>query len=83
MKPDKEVTKKINPISIEIIILSSVIGALLLHLNTAHWTVIALGVIISLIVASSIRIADQWEKAVVLRMGKFLGLRREPNPTFH
>lgn len=29
----------------------------------------------TLIIAASIRIADQWEKAVVLRMGKFRGLK--------
>jgi len=28
-----------------------------------------------LIFAASIRVADQWEKAIVLRMGKFVGLR--------
>jgi regulator of protease activity HflC (stomatin/prohibitin superfamily) len=31
--------------------------------------------IVSVIVGSSIHIADQWEKAIVLRMGKYLGLR--------
>ncbi len=30
---------------------------------------------VSLIAASSIQIADQWEKAVVLRLGKFIGLK--------
>ena len=32
------------------------------------------GVIIAFLAASAIRIADQWEKAVVLRMGKYKGL---------
>lgn len=31
--------------------------------------------IISLLLASSVHIADQWEKAIVLRMGKYTGLR--------
>jgi regulator of protease activity HflC (stomatin/prohibitin superfamily) len=31
--------------------------------------------ILSALIANSIHIADQWEKAVVLRMGKFIGLR--------
>lgn len=32
-------------------------------------------IIVSLLIGSSIRIADQWEKAVVLRMGKYSGLK--------
>jgi regulator of protease activity HflC (stomatin/prohibitin superfamily) len=36
---------------------------------------LALLLIISLLLASSIHIADQWEKAIVLRMGKYTGLR--------
>ncbi|WP_320110245.1 SPFH domain-containing protein [Draconibacterium orientale] len=32
-------------------------------------------VVVSVLIASSIHIADQWEKAVVLRMGKYTGLR--------
>ena len=31
--------------------------------------------IASALIAASIRIADQWEKAIVLRMGRFIGLR--------
>jgi len=31
--------------------------------------------IISLVIANSIHVADQWEKAIVLRMGKYIGLR--------
>jgi regulator of protease activity HflC (stomatin/prohibitin superfamily) len=34
-----------------------------------------LGIIAAILIASSIRIADQWEKAVVLRLGKFIGLK--------
>jgi regulator of protease activity HflC (stomatin/prohibitin superfamily) len=32
-------------------------------------------IIIAILVASSIKIADQWEKAVVLRLGKFLNIK--------
>jgi regulator of protease activity HflC (stomatin/prohibitin superfamily) len=34
-----------------------------------------LGIVLALFVSASIQIADQWEKAVVLRMGKFSGLK--------
>ena len=37
--------------------------------------ILVLLLIISMLVASSVRIADQWEKAIVLRMGKYTGLR--------
>ncbi len=33
------------------------------------------GTVLAVIIAATIRIADQWEKAVVLRMGKFKGLK--------
>src|ERR1700744_2777404 len=36
---------------------------------------LALLLIVSLFIAGSIHIADQWEKAIVLRMGKYTGLR--------
>lgn len=35
----------------------------------------AIGVVIGLFVASSIKYADQWEKAVLLRLGRYRGLR--------
>lgn len=33
------------------------------------------GIIISILIAAAIRIANQWEKGVILRLGKFIGLR--------
>jgi hypothetical protein len=36
---------------------------------------IGIGVIIGLLFAASVKIADQWEKGIVLRMGKFTGLK--------
>jgi len=75
MKPEKEIAKLVNPISIAIFFLAVAISAVLLHFTNTHWAIILIGFIVLLILAASIRIADQWEKAVVLRMGKFLGLR--------
>jgi regulator of protease activity HflC (stomatin/prohibitin superfamily) len=44
-----------------------------------NWPLIAviasLGLLTSLFAAAAIKIADQWEKAVVLRMGKYRGLK--------
>jgi regulator of protease activity HflC (stomatin/prohibitin superfamily) len=36
---------------------------------------VAVGAAVSLLLGSSIKFADQWEKAIVLRMGKYRGLR--------
>ncbi len=39
------------------------------------WVVPTVASIVGLLVASSVKFADQWEKAVVLRMGKYRGLQ--------
>ena len=75
MKPDTTLSKSINPISITLIVIAAITGLLLEQLNVVHWSIAAILVFVLLVIAASIRIADQWEKAVVLRMGKFLGLR--------
>lgn len=65
----------INPLSFTIfIILATVILILDLQRIIPYQVTIVL-LILSILIATSIRIADQWEKAVVLRMGKFQGLR--------
>jgi len=75
MKLDTTINKSINPISIALIAFAAITGLLLEQLNVVHWSIAAMLVFVLLVIAASIRIADQWEKAVVLRMGKFLGLR--------
>jgi len=75
MKIDTTINKSINPISIALIVIAAITGLLLEQFNVVHWSIAAIFVFVLLVMAASIRIADQWEKAVVLRMGKFLGLR--------
>lgn len=59
----------INPVALTVFIILSAIAAILgIYLNNV-W-VIPLGLIIASLAASSIKIANQWEKAVVLRLGK-------------
>lgn len=72
---DQKISKTVNPISITLIILSLAAAIALVHFHIIHWSISATGCAIFLILAASIRIGDQWEKAVVLRMGKFLGLK--------
>jgi regulator of protease activity HflC (stomatin/prohibitin superfamily) len=75
MNSDKEIEKSVNPIAITIIVLTLALGIAGIHFGIVHWSISAIGGTILLIFAASIRVADQWEKAVVLRMGKFVGLR--------
>ncbi|MFW5752048.1 MAG: slipin family protein [bacterium] len=73
-------TKKIaksyfNPFSISVLIvlIGIAIGARLLeYINEGT---LAGSILLAVFIASSIHIADQWEKAVVLRMGKYNGLK--------
>jgi regulator of protease activity HflC (stomatin/prohibitin superfamily) len=64
-----------NPISLTVLItlLTVSIGLFLLELIGIFILVPAL--LLSVFIATSINIADQWEKAVVLRMGKYNGLK--------
>jgi regulator of protease activity HflC (stomatin/prohibitin superfamily) len=50
------------------------------NLMTSFWGILVVGVI-ALFIAASVKVADQWEKAVVLRLGRYLGLKG-PGPFF-
>ena len=64
-----------NAVSITVmVVLLALSGGLFLLKVIAVPVLVAL-VILSILFSSSIQIADQWEKAVVLRMGRFVGLR--------
>lgn len=59
-------------------IVSIIVGLILYNLGMPLlWVGLAIGVIdlIALYILFSLKVADQWEKAVVLRFGRFLGLR--------
>jgi regulator of protease activity HflC (stomatin/prohibitin superfamily) len=64
-----------NPISMTVLILLAGGSAALFHFQMITIPVFISLLIISLLLAASIQIADQWEKAVVLRMGKYRGLK--------
>jgi regulator of protease activity HflC (stomatin/prohibitin superfamily) len=53
----------------------AVVGAVAYQLGLLAPVAVAIAVVPALFVASSIKYADQWEKAVVLRLGRYLGLR--------
>ncbi len=56
-------------------------GVLLTPLAALGWVAPSLGGLVGALVGSSIKFADQWEKAIVLRLGKYRGLRG-PGPFF-
>ncbi len=68
-------TKWFNPFSIMVFIIFGSIFILLGILGYIHHIPAIAGGILSLFFASCIQVADQWEKAVLLRLGKFIGLR--------
>jgi regulator of protease activity HflC (stomatin/prohibitin superfamily) len=64
-----------NPVSITVLIFLLAVSVGSYLLGYIGVPILVLLVLISVLIASSIQIADQWEKAVVLRMGKFSGLK--------
>ena len=64
-----------NAVSLTVTAVLLAVSAGLYYLKVIGVPVLVILIIISLLIGSSIKIADQWEKAVVLRMGKFSGLK--------
>jgi hypothetical protein len=75
MNKNIETEKWINPIAISVFFVIIAFDGLLFYLRFFHPSVAVAGAFLALFVAASIKIADQWEKAVVLRLGKFKGLK--------
>jgi regulator of protease activity HflC (stomatin/prohibitin superfamily) len=81
------ITKKntklgVNPISgmICLVLIGISIGGY--YAGYINAVILVLFLIISLFIANSVHIADQWEKAIVLRMGKYRGGLRGPGIFF-
>lgn len=65
----------LNPVSLTVLLILIGVSVVLYVLQITNTQVFVLSLILSGVLASAIRIADQWERAVVLRMGKYKGLR--------
>ena len=65
----------INPITASVLIIFMAISLALRVSQVINDVLFVLLVILSILISASIHVADQWEKAVVLRMGKFKGLK--------
>jgi regulator of protease activity HflC (stomatin/prohibitin superfamily) len=61
-----------NPLSITVLIILFAVSAGLYLLELISVPILVVSLVVSLLIASSIQIADQWEKAVVLRMGRII-----------
>jgi len=75
MKTNSNSTVLTNPVAITVVVILFALSAGLYYLAIIGIPVLVIMIIISLLIGSSIKIADQWEKAVVLRMGRFSGLK--------
>jgi len=73
MRPDLPQLKLSN-VGIALLVVCFAAGAILTKVLDRPEPLIA-GVLVGLYLLFSIRVADQWEKVAVLRMGKYLGLR--------
>jgi regulator of protease activity HflC (stomatin/prohibitin superfamily) len=67
--------KYVNPITITVFVILILLDAILFFNHILSILYALAGIVVAALIASSIKIADQWEKAVVLRMGKFKGLK--------
>jgi regulator of protease activity HflC (stomatin/prohibitin superfamily) len=65
---------QVSRIGVALFVICAVAGALLTKVLVSPVPLIA-GVLIGLYLLFAIRVADQWEKVAVLRLGKFIGLR--------
>jgi len=75
MKTTGYSTSYSNPVSVTVVLILLAVTAGLYYFKMIGIPLAVLFVIISFLAGSAIKIADQWEKAVVLRMGKYSGLR--------
>jgi regulator of protease activity HflC (stomatin/prohibitin superfamily) len=64
-----------NPVATAVVLILLAISVGLYMLQIIGVPLLAVLVIVSLLLGASIKIADQWEKAVMLRMGRFHGLK--------
>lgn len=75
MTDESKQVKWFNPLSIAVFMILCAIVTGLFFAGFLNLVAAVLLCVVSLYIAAAIQIADQWEKAVVLRMGKYTGLK--------
>ena len=77
--PGMKTIKRVNPVAQTVFFILFVADAIIVYFLYPSWISMAIvapvGFLVALFIAAAIKIADQWEKGVVLRMGKFIGLK--------
>ena len=63
-----------NIISVLLLLACLLLGGLVSYLRGDAWGVVV-GVVVGLVLAQSPRIARQWERAIILRLGRYVGQR--------
>jgi regulator of protease activity HflC (stomatin/prohibitin superfamily) len=71
---DPQIDVRINIVSV-IIIIAFVGAGLAVTISQQNPAGVLLGVVLGFVLAQSPKVAKQWERAVVLRLGKYVGLR--------
>ena len=72
--PSSQVPTQMNVVAVAIFLVAAGIGFVLtLQTRNPYWVVG--GLLIGITLAQAPRVAQQWERAIVLRLGKFVGLR--------
>ncbi|MBG0858115.1 MAG: slipin family protein [Bacteroidales bacterium] len=75
MKTSSDSISIFNPVAFTVLVILLAISIGLYLLGLIGVPLLVTLIVVSLLIASSIQIADQWEKAVVLRVGKYNGLK--------
>ena len=75
MNANIPLNKHVNLVSVFIFLVLTLANAILFYSDLISLTIALIGLAATLFIAATLKISDQWEKAVVLRMGKFIGLK--------
>lgn len=75
MRTNKILKNHFNPVSSAVFVLLMAISIGLVATSIINEVIFVAAIVVSVLIANAIHIADQWEKAVILRMGKYKGLR--------
>lgn len=65
----------LNSVSLSVLLILSGLNIFLFYIQFYSTPVFIISLLVSILLVYSIQMADQWEKAVVLRLGKYRGLK--------
>src|SRR4051794_10092595 len=65
---------RLNVVAVFLFLVCAVTGTATTFLTVSPWPVVA-GVLLGVLLMQSPKVAKQWERAIVLRLGRYVGLR--------